>query len=317
MLLFFACLGVLFTDVPGLAFQLHSSKARIRPRSSGVPKTVLRVDSSLVLIPAHVTNAAGAPVTSLKKEDFRLFEDGVEQTIANLAQDDAPVSVGVLFDASASMKGKIQKSCEAAAAFFKTANPEDEFFLVHIGERPKLSVPFTADSDQLYRAILHTKPSGRTALLDALPLAAMQMKKARNARKVLVVLSDGGDNWSRHSPGQVKHALLESDVAVYTMGIFDSDYSTKRTSEERGGPALLESLAEQTGGHHFRVDKLDDLPAITTQIGRELRSEYVLGYYSTNKSRDGKYRRVRLTTSAPKEQRLYLYYRRGYYAAAE
>jgi len=318
MLLFFACLGILLTDVPGLAFQLRSSEARVPPRSSGVPATVLRVDSSLVLIPAHVTNAAGAPVTSLIKEDFRLSEDDVEQTIANLAQDDAPVSVGVLFDASASMKGKMLKSCEAVAAFFKTANPEDEFFLVKFGERPKLSVPFTTDSDQLYHAILRTKPFGQTPLLDALQLAAAQMKKARNARKVLVILSDGGDNWSRRSPRQVELALLESDVAVYAMGIFDSDYSTKNTSEERGGPALLERLAEQTGGRHFPVDRLDDLPAITTRIGRELRSQYVLGYYSTNKSRDGKYRRVRLSAAAPKEHpRLHLYYRRGYYSAAE
>ncbi len=310
MLLFLACLGVLFTAcVPGLAFQRGSS---------GAPETLLRVDSSLVLIPAHVTNAAGAPVTTLRKEDFRLFEDDVEQTISSVAQDEAPVSVGVLFDASASMKGKMQKSCEAAAAFFKTSNPEDEFFLIKFGERPKLSVPFTEDSDQVYHAILHIKPYGQTPLLDALQMAVVQMKKARNARKVLVVLSDGADNWSRRSAREVELALLESDVVVYAMGIFDPDYSTKNTAEERGGPALLKRLAEQTGGHHFPVGALDDLPAITTQIGRELRSQYVLGYYSTNKTRDGKYRRIRLRATAPKEEfRLYLYYRHGYYAAAE
>lgn len=318
LFLYLACL------LPGLAFQLPSSGSdvavvpRVSHRPSDAPEAVLRVDSSLVQIPAHVTTAGGAPVTNLGKADFRLFEDDVEQTISAFAQDEAPVSVGVLFDASGSMRSKMRKSCEAAAAFFKTANPEDEFFLVKFGERPKLLVPFTADSDQVYQAILHIKPSGQTSLLDALQVAVVQMRKARNARKVLVILSDGGDNWSHHSVRQVELSLLESDVLLYALGIFDPNYSTRHTVEERRGPALLERLAEQTGGHHFPVDNLNDLPAITAQIGRELRSQYVLGYYSTNNSRDGKYRRVRLSPAASEKQfRLRLYYRRGYYSVAE
>jgi Ca-activated chloride channel family protein len=273
------------------------------------------VDSSLVLIPTHVTTAIGASVTNLIKEDFRLFEDGVEQTLADFAHDDAPISIGVLFDTSGSMQNKMQKSSEAAAAFFRTAGAEDEFFLVKFSGKARLTVPFTPDSGELYREIVHTKPAGQTSLLDAIHLALAHMKTARNLRKALVVVSDGGDNWSRHTVRQVKNVLIESDVQVYAMGIFDSNYYVKHTPEERRGPQLLSELAEQSGGRHFPVDNLDDLPAIASRIGRELRDQYVLGYYSTNAAHDGKYRQVKLNLATPGGASvLRAYYRQGYYA---
>jgi len=273
------------------------------------------VDSSLVLIPTHVTTAIGASVTNLIKEDFRLFEDGVEQTLADFAHDDAPISIGVLFDTSGSMQNKMQKSSEAAAAFFRTAGAEDEFFLVKFSGKAKLTVPFTPDSGELYREIVHTRPSGQTSLLDAIHLALAHMKTARNLRKALVVVSDGGDNWSRHTVRQVKSVLIESDVQVYAMGIFDPNYYVKHTPEERRGPQLLSELAEQSGGRHFPVDNLDDLPAIASRIGRELRDQYVLGYYSTNAVHDGKYRQVKLNLATPSGASvLRAYYRQGYYA---
>jgi Ca-activated chloride channel family protein len=317
-----ACLGALFSTGPsGFSFQSSFADGpvaimpRVRPAPPAETQSVLRVDSCLIQIPAHVTTAIGASVTNLIRENFRLFEDGVEQTLTDFARDDAPISIGVLFDTSGSMQNKMQKSSEAAAAFFRTAGAEDEFFLVKFSGKAKLTVPFTRDSGELYSAIVHTRPAGQTSLLDAIHLALAQMKTARNLRKALVIVSDGGDNWSRHTVRQVKNVLIESDVQVYAMGIFDSNYSVKHTPEERRGPQLLSELAEQSGGRHFPVDNLDDLPAIASRIGRELRDQYVLGYYSTNADHDGKYRQVKLNLATPNGASvLRAYYRQGYYA---
>ncbi len=308
----------------GVAFQAPSAEGpvalvpRLPPRLPSEAQPVLRVDASLVMIPAHVTNALGAPATGLEKRNFRIFEDGVEQAIVHFSSDDAPVSIGVLLDTSGSMQNKMQKSSEAAAAFFRTANAEDEFFLVKFSGRARLAVPFTPDSDQLYKEIARTKPFGQTSLLDAVHVALGQMKKAQNPRKAIVILSDGGDNWSRHSVRQITNDLIESDVLVYAMGIFDPDYSIRHPSEERRGPQLLEALAEQTGGRHLPVDDLDELPAISARIGRALRNQYLLGYYSTNSMRDGKYRHVKLELAIPgPAPSLRTYYRRGYYGPVE
>lgn len=291
---------------------------RTLPPPLPLDQPLMRVDSTLVTIPARITTIGGVPVNGLRRDDFRLFEDDVEQTIVHFGMDDAPVSVGLLFDMSGSMTNKMGKACEAVKEFFKTANPGDEFFLVRFNERVKLAVPFTPDPDLVYREIARTMPYGQTSLLDAILMAVKQMKKAHNAHKAIVIVSDGGDNWSRHSIREVKNSLIESDAQVFAMGIFDRDYLTKHAAEERRGPILLDQLAEQSGGHHFPVENLDDLPAISSRISLEMRNQYELGYYSSNATRDGKYRRVKLTLKTlelPAEGvRLHADYRRGYYA---
>jgi len=293
------------------------TRAIVEPPSP-VVEAHLRIDSALVQIPVHVTTAYGMSITDLTKENFQIFEDDVEQKIATFAQDDAPVSVGLLFDSSGSMQNKIRKSSEAVATFFKTANAEDEFFLVEFNERPKLAVSFTRDSDDIYRKVAHIRPFGRTSLLDAIHLASEQMKNARNLRKALVILSDGGDNRSRYTAHEIKNALLESDVQVFAMGIFDPDDVPKRTPEEAKGPQLLDELAEQTGGRMYTVDKLDDLANISARIGNQLRNQYLLGYSPNNPVRDGKYRHVKVNLIAPEGSAdLRTYYRHGYYAPAQ
>jgi len=288
------------------------------PVAIGALRPHLRVDSTLVLIPAHVTTAAGTSVTNLTPEHFRLFEDNVEQKITHFAKDDAPISIGLVFDSSGSMHNKIRKSSEAAATFFKTANAEDEFFLVEFNEHPRLTVSFTPDSDEIYRRIAHIRPFGRTSLLDAIHMALVQMKGARNLRKAIVILSDGGDNRSRYTTSEVKNAMLESDVQMYAMGIFDPEEIRRKTSEEEKGPKLLDELAENTGGRLYYVENLDDLTTISARIGNELRNQYLLGYSPTNASRDGKFRRVKVNLAAPPDMpNLRTYYRHGYYAPAE
>ncbi len=199
----------------------------------------LRVDSSLVLIPAQVTTREGSPIMDLKRKDFRIYEDGAEQEISYFAKDDAPVSVGLLLDSSGSMRNKKQKSSEAAAAFFRTANTEDEFFLIEFDERPRLAVPFTKDIDLLYNEISHTKPYGRTSLFDAIHMALGVMKEASHERKALVILSDGGDNRSRRTFTAIKGDVLEADVQLYAMGIFDPSGASHNSREEAEGPRKL------------------------------------------------------------------------------
>jgi len=245
------------------------------------------------------------------------MEDNVEQPIAYFIRDDAPLSIGLLFDSSGSMRSKIDIASQSVEAFFKTANTDDEFFLVEFNDKAKLTVPFTPDSDEIYRRIVAAKPVGRTSLLDAIDVALKQMKKARHARKAIVIISDGGDNWSWHSARQIRSSLVESDVQLYAMGIFDPHLSGKSPVENRNGPSLLDELAGQTGGRHYRVGNLDDLPVISASIGNGLRNEYLLGYYASD-SRDGKYHRVKVNLALPENMPpLRANYRRGYYATAE
>jgi Ca-activated chloride channel homolog len=309
---------------PCWAFQASSGQTaisilpRFRPvasiEQSSLPKPDIRVDSSLVLVPAQVTNEVGTPVTDLRKIDFHVFEDGVEQAITDFSQEDAPVSVGLLFDISGSMRNKIKNATEAAGAFFKTSNPQDEFFLIEFSDRPKLKVPFTSDPAEVYDEIARTRPFGRTSLLDAIHLAMVTMKQARNSRKALVIVSDGGDNRSRHTEREIKSEMLESDLQVYAMGIFDPA-DVRHSVEERNGPQLLTELADETGGREYPVASLNDLPVISTRIGNQLRSQYLLGYSPLNAARDGKYRviKVRLSSQA-KTSDLRVYYRHGYYS---
>ncbi|HTS49229.1 MAG TPA: VWA domain-containing protein [Bryobacteraceae bacterium] len=320
-------LGILVFSPCLFAFQPPAARVAVTidPRfdlttTSGLahaPEARLRVDSALALIPVHVTTADGTTVTNLARDNFEIFEDGVQQKISHFSKDDAPVSIGLVFDTSGSMNNKMHKSAEAAATFFKTANSDDEFFLVEFNDRPKLTVPFTPDSDLISRRISHTRPFGRTSLLDAIHLAMLQMKNAHNLRKALVILSDGGDNRSRFSASEVKNAMLESDVQLYAMGIFDLDDLHKHPIEEQNGPQLLEELAEQTGGAMYTVDNLDQLEPVSERISRELRSQYLLGYSPSDDERDGKFRRVKVKLNAPELPNLRTYFRHGYYAPAQ
>lgn len=309
----------LFAQAPG-----DYAVVNIAPRPRPVPsedaereRPLLRVDSSLVLIPAHVTNALGASVTGLNRESFRVFEDGAEQAVRAFFTEDAPLSIGILFDDSGSMQSKMKKAAEAADTFFREANPQDEYFLVRFNDRARLVVPFTSEPAEVYKRIRAMRPFGRTSLLDAVYLALQQMKHARYSRKALVIVSDGGDNWSRHSRGEVIDAVLESDVQIYAMGIFGANLNGSAPLEERNGPRLLDELSAQSGGRHFPVRSLDDLPSISERISRDLHSQYLLGYMSTNKACDGKYRQVKVKLEVPDRQDLRISYRRGYYAPSE
>ncbi len=278
-------------------------------------KSNIRIDSTLVLIPVSVTDPMNRFVTGLEREHFKLYEDKVEQDIQQFSSEDAPLSVGLVFDTSGSMGSKLQKSRQAVAQFFKTANPEDEFFLVQFNDRPELTVPFTRNPEEIQNRLTFTQSKGRTALLDGIYLAMNHMKKARNPRKALLVISDGGDNSSRYTESEIKNAVREADVQIYAIGIFEPMSARGRTAEEMAGPGLLSEVAEQTGGRHFPVDNLNELPDIAAKIGIELRNQYVLGYAPKNQERDGKYRRVNVKLVQPRGlPPLKAFFRLGYYA---
>ena len=278
----------------------------------------LRVNKTLVLINVTVTDPLNRFVTGLEKQHFRLFEDKVEQEITAFSSEDAPISIGLVFDTSGSMGPKLQKSREAAAEFFKTANPSDEFFLVQFNDRPELTVPFTTDTDKLQNTLTFTQSRGRTALLDSVYLAMHEMKKAHNPRKALLIISDGGDNSSRYTETEIKNAVREADVQIFAIGIFESMANRGRTPEEAAGPSLLNELAEQTGGREYPVDNLAELPDIAAKIGIELRNEYILGYTPKNSLRDGKYRKVQVKLNQPRGlPPLRAFFRLGYYAPTQ
>ena len=238
----------------------------------------IRIDKTMVLINVTVTDPLNRFVTGLEKEHFRLFEDKVEQEISQFSSEDAPISIGLVFDTSGSMGPKLQKSRQAAAEFFKTANPSDEFFLIQFNDRPELVVPFTTDTDKIQSTLTFTQSKGRTALLDSVYLAMHEMKKAKNPRKALLIISDGGDNSSRYTETEIKNAVREADVQIFAVGIFESSGNRGRTPEEASGPGLLNELAEQTGGREYAVENVAELPDIAAKIGIELRNEYILGY---------------------------------------
>lgn len=278
----------------------------------------LRIDTNLVLVPITVTTPLNQIVTGMEKENFRLYEDKVEQEITYFASFDAPISIGLVFDASGSMGNKLTKSRQAAAAFFKTANPEDEFFLIQFNDRPQLVVPFTREVEEIQNRLTFTQAKGRTALLDAMYLSMQTLKKGRNPRKALLVISDGGDNSSRYTETEIRNLLKEADAQVYAIGIFEPIGARGRTAEELAGPGLLSDLAEMTGGRHFPVDNLNDLPDIAAKIGLELRNQYVLGYISKNPNRDGKYRRISVKLNQPRGlPPLRALHRQGYYAPTQ
>lgn len=303
-------------------------RVNIEPRkSTAAPKAApeeesraanIKVDTNLVLINVSVRDPLNRFVTGLEKENFKLFEDKVEQKIAQFASEDAPLSIGLVFDASGSMGAKLNKARQAAAQFFKMSNPEDEFFLVQFNDRPELVVPFTHNTDEIQNRMTFTQAKGRTALLDGIYQAMTHMKKAKNPRKAILILSDGGDNSSRYTESEIRNLIREADVQIYAIGIFESLGARGRTAEELAGPGLLTEVSEQTGGRHFPVENINDLPDIAAKIGVELRNQYLLGYSPTNQERDGKYRKVNVKLVQPKGMpALKPSWRQGYHAPSQ
>lgn len=218
-------------------------------------------------------------------------------------------------DTSGSMQNKRANLAEALIPFGITSPPGTEFFLITFGDVAEVRVAPTESFQEIMIGMSNLQSKGRTALLDALYLGLSQVNASTKARKVLVVLSDGGDNASRYLESDIREFVRESEVQVYGLGIFEPFASRGRAPEEMAGPSLLADLAELTGGRSFTVDNLRELPNFAARVAVELRSQYILGYEPTKTARDGKWRKIKVKVSPPKELRgLEARTRAGYYA---
>lgn len=316
---------VAFVLLSALALAQTNSKPKSSQTTPGATDsqqgsvTTFRAHTDLVLIPVTVTDKLNRFVLGLQKEDFRLFEDGREQNVTVFSGEDAPLSVGVLFDKSGSMASKVGTSREAAAQLLNTLNKDDEAFLVEFADAAQLSIEFTGQTEKIKSALNDAQTGGLTAMLDAIDIGLREMKSAKNSRKAIVIVSDGGDNRSHYTAAQIESLVREADVQIYAMGVFEPVLSLGMTPEEISGPRLLSEIAAQTGGRAFAAALPGDLPSVATRIAVELRNQYVLGYYPKNKARDGKYRNVEVKVTEPAGigSPLKVHWRLGYYAPAQ
>ena len=325
ILLAFACIPAFAqTDVNDVHIQSHEvEKPKEAPKDELLASTTgmkthirpLKVDVDLVLVPVTITDPMNRLVTGLEKENFQLFEGNAAQEIRSFSSEDAPVSLGVIFDSSGSMSSKMDRAKEAVVEFFKTANPQDEFFMITFSDEPEAVSDFTSSIDEIQNKLVFAVPRHRTALLDAIYMGISKMRQAKYAKKALLIISDGGDNHSRYTENEIKSLVKEADVMIYAIGIYDRYASAL---EERLGPQLLTEITELTGGRAFTIDNPNDLADVATKIGVELRNQYVLGYRPTKVTRDGKWRKIKVKLLPPKGlPPLRVYARTGYYAPAE
>jgi Ca-activated chloride channel family protein len=315
---------LLFCETPGNTSKTPDAPATITDGKTGVTTPAgpqerpIRVDVQLVEVNVSVIDPYNRFVTGLDRDHFQVYEDDEQQTISHFTSEDVPISIGLIFDASGSMSDKIDKSRMAVNQFFRSSNPADEFFVISFNDRPNQVSSFTHNLDTLQNKLNFTEAKGRTALLDAIYLGMNEMRKAKYSRKVLLIISDGGDNHSRYTEQDIKRIVKEADVQIYAVGIYEPYSSRGRTPEELAGPSLLTEIAEMTGGRQFPVENLNDLPDITRKISRELRNLYVLGYAPSNAKRDGKWRKIRVKLLPPKGlPPLHLFAKSGYYAPVQ
>ena len=271
-----------------------------------------------VLVPVTVADPLNRFVTGLPQGAFEVYEDKVKQNIVSFSRDERPVSIGIVFDTSASMAGTTERAGLAVNSLLKTVAPEDEAFLVETGDRPQLTVPLTRTFADIPAQIASVEPKGRTALRDGVYLALATLRKAANPRKALIVISDGYDNNSRYTGAEIAGILKEENVQLYAIAIDMPDAARGRTADDLIGAETLRNLAEPTGGRHFVVESLAELPDVAAKIGIELRSQYVVGYSPGNQVRDGKYRTIQVRLVPQRGMpAMHAFWRTGYFAPTQ
>jgi len=281
-----------------------------------IPGAVIRTSADLVMVPVTIIDDMNRPVIGLDEDNFQVFENKKRQEIKHFSSEDAPVSIGIIVDSSGSMKNKLDRAREAVLQFCEASNPQDEFFLITFSDEPQLATDFTSRPEEIENALLTVQPKGRTSLLDAIYMGIRKMKDAHYARRALLVLSDGGDNHSRYSEKDVKHAVQEADVLLYAVGTYDQYFSSQ---EEMLGPELLRNVSDISGGQAFTLNNLRELPEVTGAIGMRLRHQYMLAYRPESSRKDGKWQKISVKLRLPHKMYTFLRVqaRTGYYAAAQ
>jgi len=297
----------------GLILLALMAYARCQTLPPGESPFRISVDVSLVVLQATVTDRQGSVVPNLGEQNFEVYENGVPQQIQFFKNEDVPVAVGLIVDHSTSMSPKIAEVTAAAMTFVRSSNREDEMFVVNFNETASLglpaTIPFTNSTTELERAILNIPTTGQTALYDAVALGLAQLQAASRDKKVLIVVSDGGDNASRQNLGQVMKLAGQSSAIIYTVGLFDQDDPDRN-------PGVLNRLARATGGEAFRPGQLDEVPVICERIAHDIRHQYTIGYVPGNTARDGSYRAIRVVARTKVQGKLSVRTRTGYVAGS-
>jgi Ca-activated chloride channel family protein len=269
------------------------------------------VDVDLVVFNVAVTDNRGRQVAGLNASDFQIREANRLQDIKLFSAENAPATVGLIIDSSGSMQNKRANVVDAAVAFASASHPEDELFLMNFNERVSFglppSIPFTSNFAQIRSALLNTRADGMTALYDALAAGIEHLKAGTRDRKVLVVLSDGGDNASRRSLDDVLGIAQRSNATIYTIGIYDEDNPDRN-------PRVLRRIADLSGGQSFFPQSPNDLDRVWRDVAGAIRSQYTIGYLATNPSRDGAFRKVQITAGRNGRRDLRVTAREGYFA---
>jgi Ca-activated chloride channel homolog len=272
-----------------------------------------RAAANVVLVNATVVDSHNRPVRGLARESFRLFENKAEQTITYFGEEETPLSLVAIVDTSGSMEANLTGARRALGAILENANLTDEFCLITFAERPHLAVDWTSDAAAVQNGVLLDRAHGRTTMLDAIQLGLSQIRRSHNQRRALVIFSDGGENYSRYSERDISRPLEEADAQLYAVDIRGSAILRDRAPEEEAGPDLLSRLCDRAGGWYFPVEGERQLRQVADQIGKELRSQYVLGYVPSNAAADGKFHRVQLKLlRAEGEPKVSVHWRRGY-----
>jgi Ca-activated chloride channel homolog len=259
----------------------------------------LQVDVELVMVNVTVTDSEKRPITDLGSDNFQIFEDKIEQRIRYFSSEAAPLSLGIVFDLSHSMERKLDFAKDAAVRFLETGTPEDEYFLVEFSSRARLAEGFTNDITRLRDRLSLMPAEGATALYDAVYLGLSNLKSGQHSKKALLLITDGEDNHSRYSRGDIREVVRESDAQIYVIDL---------------GRALVDDLAEMTGGHSYRTN-VNDLEDTCEKIALEMKNQYVIGYESTNRNKDGRFRKLRVKVNPPTGlTKLNVRARDGYYA---
>ncbi len=308
-------IGVLFV---GLASAQNSSNGKGTPAPTP-PVTItdpgdtpLKIQTDLVTLTLTVHDKWGRYVSNLTRKHFSVFEDGVEQEISFFSDADAPASIGIVYDISGSMgAGKILRSRRALERFMLTSHPSDEYSLITFNDKVRLLADRTRDHNEVLDKLLLFRPGGNTAFYDGVYLGVDRVMRGSHAKRALLVISDGQDNNSRYSFGEMRRFLKEADVIIYAIGISDG-----RGGLDAAGEGFLKQLSEATGGRAFFPGLTDgSFDEVCERIALELRHQYSIGYVPTDFRLDGKWRRLQVKVAPLRGMpRLSVRARKGYYA---
>jgi Ca-activated chloride channel homolog len=294
-----------------LLFLLIALTVHAAPQAPSADDFKLSVSVDLVALQATVHDRKGGYVSDLRQQDFEVYEDGVRQSIKVFRHEDVPVTVGLVIDHSGSMRPKLSHVTAAARTFVQSSNQEDQMFVVNFNEKVTLglpaAIPFSDRPNELADAISHMPAAGMTALYDAIVKAEERLQAGSRDRKVLIVISDGGDNASTHTLAEVLKMTEQSSALMYTIGIFDDE-------DEDKNPAVLRRLARATGGEAFFPSQLDEVVEICERIARDIRHQYTIGYVSSSTARPEAWRAVRVVARAAGKDKLSVRTRSGYIA---